>query len=220
MFTLYYATQYIFQSLKLMVSRLEWPHLQITILLLKMNSTPWWGEKSSSLNSGEWFHTGPYHIIYARALSLHSWLNIWMSESFNKTSNHRERLSIWGGVSHSLGGSTDTFYYFLFRFKYTAFAWMCKVIVKQAVEQLKAEYAMHKTQYNHRNGSSWLYASYKWYIYYVLYYILYSTTGLHGLKQLFCIRCYSRWEHPVLAQTVSVLVIHFPPAECRLPFNS
>lgn len=72
MFTLYYATQYIYQSLKLMVFQLEWPQLQITILLLQMNPTPWWGEKSTSLNSWEWFHAGSlsYHIhtrMHARA---------------------------------------------------------------------------------------------------------------------------------------------------------
>lgn len=35
------------------VSQLKCPHLQITILLVPMNSTPSWGEKSTSLDSGE-----------------------------------------------------------------------------------------------------------------------------------------------------------------------
>lgn len=148
MFTLYYATHYIFQSLKLMAFQLEWPHLWITIFLLQMNSTPRWGEKSTSLNSREWFHTDPlsYHIptrmperTQTHRLSLHSWLNMWMSESFNKRGNNRETLSIRGGYEerYELLPLWIDWHVLLFlslsRFKYTLLAWVgngnCKATI-------------------------------------------------------------------------------------------
>lgn len=63
-------------------------------------------KKSMSLNKEEPFDKGPlsYHRhtrmherTQTQRLSLHSWLNMLMSESFNERSNNRERLSIWGG---------------------------------------------------------------------------------------------------------------------------
>lgn len=131
MFTLYYATQYIFQSLKLMVFQLEWPHLQITILLLQMNSTPRWGVKSTAGNASR-FHTAllSYHThahVHVREHtrgSRRSCLSTWMSGSLKTRGNDGERLSIWGGVSHSLLGQTDTFYYSLSLLVCAVFDWI------------------------------------------------------------------------------------------------
>lgn len=71
MFTLCYATRYIFQSLKLMVFQLEWQRPQITILPLQMNSTPWWGEKSTILNSRELFFRGGLLIVHFIQIHMH-----------------------------------------------------------------------------------------------------------------------------------------------------
>lgn len=123
MFTLSYATLYIFQSLKLMTFQLERSHLQITILLLQMNSSPWWGEKSTSIKSrgmisrsllliSYYLATHVHECTQARRLSLHSWLNTWMSDSFNERDNNRERGEhlgrLWGAVWTSLCGQSDT----------------------------------------------------------------------------------------------------------------
>lgn len=97
MFALYYATQYVFQSLKLMVFQVCWPHLHITILLLQMNSNPL--RKVCPFFSRKGSHSGPFIISYIHTcryacmhqrtqaphwLSLTSWLRIWMSESFSR----------------------------------------------------------------------------------------------------------------------------------------
>lgn len=64
-----------------------------------------------ALTAGNDFARPAYHIMYTDAcrqarmhecaqthrLSVQSWLNMRMSESFNKRGNNRERLSIWGG---------------------------------------------------------------------------------------------------------------------------
>ena len=74
MFPPYYATRCIFQSLKLMAFQWEWPHLRkkITILLLQMNTTPWWGEEVYGRRMV--FNAGSlsYHITWCTRMHEHT----------------------------------------------------------------------------------------------------------------------------------------------------
>lgn len=107
-----------------MVFQACWPHLQVTILPLQMNSNPWW--KSSNLNSRAWSHMGTLIILYVHIpagthacpsahkhnTGCHWLLNIWMSESFSGRrqqqgqSEHLGRLQGGEWVCSSVGRLT------------------------------------------------------------------------------------------------------------------
>lgn len=153
MFTLYYATRYIFQSLKVngfstgVATFANNNFAPANELNSPMKSPP-------ALTAGNDFTRPPYHIIHTRARTANTcasahirtgcqcipWLSIWMSELFNNRGNSRGRLSIWGGCKdrYELLPQWADWHILLFLshspFKCTLFAWVgggnCKASIQ------------------------------------------------------------------------------------------
>lgn len=116
-----------------MVFQMEWLHLQITILSLQMNWTPWRGEKcTGSLTEGEWFHMGSPSYRMHKHTHRHACMSARKHTGCHCTLDRickRQNHSIteaptgrgWAsgeavkrGMSFPLCGHADTFYYFSF----------------------------------------------------------------------------------------------------------